>query len=355
MRRFAAFAGLAFAMMALGAVPAQAQKKDVYFLTWGGTIQAMLERDGWAKKFAEDTGYNVILVPKATGPEIMATAIAQKSNPQVDVVMSDMLPWLNGIQQGIFADLDDKSVPNLDKLYPAGRIKDPGTDKDVGVITYGDIFCIIYNEDVFKKRGWAPPAKWTDLERPEFKGQLLISPGNTTYGLYNLIIQARAHGGSERDIEPGFDTFKKLAPGIADWSNTFAKMADFLQAETASVAVFTTSAALDMKRRGLHIGFVVPEPVYMSPTAAGVMRNAPNPEGARAFLNWWIGAKVLGYRAATYGQSPLNKDVQFSAEVAESVPHGDQLAKLSTIDYAYVNSQRDAWTARFDKEIVPLH
>lgn len=346
-------AAVVLAVVALGPQPAAAQKKDVYFLTWGGTIQAMLERDGWAKKFTEDTGYNVILVPKATGPEIMATAIAQKAGPQVDVVMADMLPFLTGIQQGIFAPLDAKSVPNLAKLLDMARIKGAG-GSDMGVVTYGDIFCFIYNENVFKKKGWAPPTKWTDLTRPEFKGQLLLSPGSATYGLYNLVIQARAHGGSERNIEPGFQTLKQVAPGVVDWSNTFAKMSEFLQAETAAVAVFTTPAAADMKRRGIPVAYSIPEPVYMSPTAAGIMQNAPNPEGARALLNWWISAKVLGYRAETYGQSPMNREVQFSPETAKRVPHGDDLKKLTTIDYAYVNTQKAAWGERFEKEIAPL-
>lgn len=124
---------------------AQAQTKDVYLLTWGGTIQQMLERDGWNKKFTAATGYNVILVPKATGPEIMATAIAQKDHPQVDVVMSDHLPWLAGLQQGLFAPLDPATAPNINSLYPAAKITDPASGKLVGVVPYGDIFGFIYN------------------------------------------------------------------------------------------------------------------------------------------------------------------------------------------------------------------
>src|SRR5208282_4950831 len=115
--------------LTLLAGPARAQTKDVYLLTWGGTIQQMLERDGWDKKFTDATGYHVILVPKATGPEIMATAIAQKDKPQVDVVMSDHLPWLAGLQQGLFAPLDSAAAPNNNNLYAAAKIKDPATGK----------------------------------------------------------------------------------------------------------------------------------------------------------------------------------------------------------------------------------
>src|SRR5579859_520885 len=116
-RRSAAklIAGAASAVFAPSIV--RAAEKTVYLLTWGGTIQAMLERDGWSKKFAAATGYEVVLVPKATGVEIMATAIAQKSKPQVDVVQSDLLPWLGGIEQALYAPLDKDGVPNLAKLY----------------------------------------------------------------------------------------------------------------------------------------------------------------------------------------------------------------------------------------------
>lgn len=342
----------ALGLLALRPLPARADDKTVYFLTWGGTIQQMLERDGWSKKFAAATGYNVVLVPKATGPEIMAAAIAQKAHPQVDVVMSDMLPWLAGVDQGLFAPLDPAAVPNMDKLYPAARIKDPGSGQVIGVVPYGDILGFIYNKNVFAQKGWSPPTKWTDLERPEFRGQLLLAPGDTTYGIYNLVIMARAYGGSEHDIDPGFAALKKVAPGVVDWSNTYAKMADFLQDGSASVAIYSTGSAADMIRRGLPVTYTVPSPTYMSPSAAGVMKDAPNPAGARAFLNWWISAEVQSYRAETYSNPVMNRDVVLSADAAKRVPHGAQLEDLTQIDYAYVLAHRAAWTERFQKEVL---
>ncbi|HTC07410.1 MAG TPA: extracellular solute-binding protein [Acetobacteraceae bacterium] len=331
---------------------AHAQTTDVYLLTWGGTIQQMLERDGWNKKFTEATGYNVILVPKATGPEIMATAIAQKDHPQVDVVMSDHLPWLAGLQQGLFAPLDPATAPNINSLYPAAKISDPTTGKLVGVVPYGDIFGFIYNKDLFAKKGWAPPTKWTDLERPEFKGQLLLAPGDSTYGLYNVVIQARAHGGDEHNIDPGFVAMKKIAPGVVDWSNTYAKMADFIQSGEASVAVYSTSSGVDMIRRGLPVAITVPTPSYMSPSTMGVMAHAPNPAGAVAFLNWWISPEVQKYRAEAYSNPIMNKTVELSPAAQVRVPHGAALEQLTQIDYLYVLAHRAEWSERFQKDIT---
>jgi putative spermidine/putrescine transport system substrate-binding protein len=327
----------------------RAADKTVYLLTWGGTIQAMLERDNWAKKFADATGYTVVLVPKATGIEIMATAVAQKAQPQVDVVQSDLLPWLGGVQQGLFVPLDKAAVPNLSSLYEPALVKSGG--QVVGVQPYGDVFCLIYNKEVFAKNGWAPPTQWTDMERPELKGQLLIPPASSIYGIYFLIIAARAHGGDEKNIEPGFTVMKKIGPGVVDWSDTFAKMSQFLADGTASLAFHGIAGALDMVARKLPVGYVVPDPVYFSPTAMGVMKNGPNPAGAAAFVNWWISPEVQSYRAETYGQTVMNREVKLSDAAGAKLPSKEKLGKLVEVDYATVLANRQAWSDRLQREV----
>ena len=328
---------------------ARAADKTVYLLTWGGTIQAMLERDNWAKKFADTTGYSVVLVPKATGIEIMATALAQKAQPQVDVVQSDLLPWLGGVQQGLFAPLDKAAVPNLASLYGPALVK--SSDQVIGVQPYGDVFCLIYNKDVFAKNNWAPPTQWTDMERPELKGQLLIPPASSIYGIYYLIIEARAHGGDEKNIEPGFTAMKKIGPGVVDWSDTFAKMSQFLADGTASLAFHGIAGALDMVGRKLPVAYVVPDPVYYSPTAMGVMKGGPNSAGAAAFVNWWISPEVQSYRADTYGQTVMNREAKVSDAMAAKLPSKEKLGKLVEVDYATVLANRQAWSDRLQREV----
>ena len=331
---------------------ARSADKKVFLLTWGGTIQAMLERDNWAKKFADTTGYEVVLVPKATGTEIMATAIAQKSNPQVDVVQSDLLPWLGAIEQDLYAPLDKGAVPNLASLYPPALIKGKDGAQVLGVEPYGDVFALIYNKDIFAQNKWAPPSQWTDMERPELQGKLLIPPPTSIYGIYFLIIAARAHGGSENNIEPGFEVMKGIGPGVVDWSDTFAKMSQFLADGTAALAFHGIAGALDMVARKLPVGYAVPTPVYMSPTAMGVMKGGPNNAGGSAFLNWWISPEVQSYRAETYGQTVMNREVKLSEAAAAKLPDQQKLSKLVEVDYATVLKNRMAWVDRLQREVV---
>jgi len=342
---------LAVALFSGGAVGA-APAKTVYFLSWGGTIQTMLEKEGWAQQFTKDTGYTLVLVPKATSSEIIATAIAQKDRPQVDVVMCDFAAWLDGLKQGVFAPIDQGQVPNLARLHDIARVRDKGVEK--GVFTYADVVALIYQPEVFKKNGWAPPTGWKDLLRPELKGKIVIPPVSNTYGLYALIEMARLHGGSERNIEPGFAAMKRLAPSVVDWTTTFAKIGGLMQSETAALAVFGNASGWEIRKRGVPAEVVLAAPAYMSPTVAGVMQGAPNPEGARVLLNWLISEKVLHYRAERFGQTPMNRDVKLTGEAAERVVSGKDFERLVVIDYEYVSAQRPAWNARFEREVAPI-
>ncbi|MCC7274446.1 MAG: extracellular solute-binding protein [Alphaproteobacteria bacterium] len=336
-------AALAVLAASAGGASAQGAGKTVYFLTWGGTVQQTLENEGWGKKFTEATGYTVQLVPKATGPEIVATAIAQKDKPQVDVVQTDLLPFLSGNDQGIFAPLDAKEIPNLEKQVDVARFHANG------VMTYGDVFSIIYNPEVFAKKGWAEPKEsWSELMRPEFRGMMVLPPINTTYGLYVLVTLARVNGGSEHQIGPGFEALKKIAPGVVEWPTTFARMGQFLQDGTAAVGFYSSASAAEMQKRGIPVKYVVPKPLLFTGTAAGIMKNAPNPQGARAFLNWWLSKDVMTFRATRYGNVTMNKEV-----TANPIPV-TALADAQRIDYAHVNAQRTEWIKVFEREILPL-
>jgi putative spermidine/putrescine transport system substrate-binding protein len=224
-----------------------------------------------------------------------------------------------------------------------------------GKATYADILSIVYHKEAFKRNGWEPPKNWTDLFRPELKGKVIVPPVSNTYGMYYLVELARENGGSERNIDPGFEALKKLAPSVVDWTTTYAKISDLLQQETALVAVFGNASGWEIAQRGVPVDVIVPDPSYMSPTVAGVVKGSPNPEGARALLNWLISEKVLKYRAERFGQTPMNREVKVEGPTASRVLKGDDLKKLIALDYDYMTTVRSDWNARFQREVEPIH
>ncbi len=331
---------------------ARAQSKTVYLLSWGGTIQTTLEKEGWATKFKEATGYEVVLVPKATTGEIMATALAQRSRPQVDLVMCDYVGWVNGPRQNLFDTVERSEIPNLAKVARNAVIEKDG--KILGAHTYTDALGLIYQKDLFEKNRWKKPEGWNDLFRPEFAGKLALPPVSNTYGMYLLVHLARANGGGEKNIDPGVQSLKKLAPAVLDWSTTFAQIGTLMQSESIALAVFGANSGYEIKRRGIPVEIVIPTPNYLSATSVGIMKNAPNPEGARVLMNWLLGKDFQQFRAERFGNNAMNTEVNVVGSAAERLLTREQVAGLLSLDYDTVLEQRSKWNERFEREIAHI-
>jgi putative spermidine/putrescine transport system substrate-binding protein len=346
-------AALAIALLG-GAVEGKAEgSKTAYLQSYGGTIQALLRQLGVAERFNQDTGYTVTLVPKVTGDEIIGTAIAQADDPHIDLVFVDEAIWVRGLQRGIFAALDPKDFPNFLQIYDIAFVKRDG--QIYGVAPYADILGILYQPEIFKQHGWAPPVSWQDLFRPEFQG-ILGLPTLGDYGYFLVVQLARMNGGSEQNIQPGFDALKRLAPGTT-WTETFTQVAQLFSRGDAAVGVQGIGLAKKLTAQGVPVGVARPDPLYMSPTVMGIMKKAPNPEAARVFMNWFLGKYALTRAAEEYGHTPLNKEVHFSDEEVKAlglVQGNDAIKQLAVIDFDYVSQQLPQWEQIFRTEIAPL-
>ncbi|MGE0314059.1 MAG: extracellular solute-binding protein [Lautropia sp.] len=329
---------------------ARAQSKTVYLLSWGGTIQTTFEKEGWAQKFKDATGYEVILVPKATTAEIMATAIAQRSRPQVDVVMCDYAGWVSGPRQDLFDTIARTELPNLANVAKNAVIEKDG--KILGAHTYTDTIGLIYQKNMFEKKGWKKPEGWNDLYRPELAGKLALPPANNTYGMYLLVHLARANGGGEKNIDPGIQSLKKLAPAVLDWSTTFAQIGTLMQSESVALSVFGANSGYEIKRRGIPVEVVIPSPNYLSATSVGAMKGAPNPEGARVLMNWLLGKDFQQFRAERFGNNAMNTEVRVEGSAAERLLSREQVASLLSLDYETILEQRSKWNERFEREVA---
>lgn len=325
------------------AMPVAAQNKTVRLLSWGGSIQKSFEQGGLAEAFEKDTGYKVIVVPKPTAPEIIATAIAQKDNPQVDVVFVEVVSFMQGVERDIFASITD--LPNFSKIYKFAKVHDKGAQLVAGVPV------VVYNEAIFKKNGWAPPKGFADLMRPEFKGKIAIPACCTSFGLYLTIELARLNGGSEKNLEPGIQALKKLAPGVVNWVNTYGKLGEMMEGGESAIGVWGTTGAWELVDKGVPLKIVPPDPVYLQTSAVGVMKNAPNPEGARILANWMMGDRHLVYRAETFGETPLNMETKYKGNPERTLGF-DRLQKAVELDYDYISAHRAEWLDRFTREVL---
>jgi len=323
--------------------PVTAESRDVvYFLSWGGTIQQTFEELGMAERFYEETGFRVVLVPKATTSEIIAQAMVQRDNPQVDVIMCDVGP-LASVADQLLIDLDETMIPNFRYIMDEGiRSNHVFVSTSTGIL--------VYNPEWFEANNISPPNSWADFLRPELAGKMLIQNISNTYGLMVLVELARLGGGGESNIEPGFEKLAQIAPGVVDWPTTIVR---YEQAFLSGEVVFASQSWVDstrMRNKGIPIERVMPkEGAFINGSAAGIMRNAPNPEGAKAFLNFLLSEGYQKMQADTFARGSFNTRMVPDPDRAADLLSVEMMLQLRPFDWETVTPLRREWQARFNR------
>ena len=179
------------------------------------------------------------------------------------------------------------------------------------------------------------------------------NPISGTYGLNTLVMFARMNGGSEKNIEPGFDAIRdKLAPNVLSWSSSNAQLAQMFQNGDIDLGVWGSSRAVALKKTGFPVEFVYPAegaPAIVA-SACAVSGNTL-PEKAQAFLQYLVSPEVQA-KLATQGFGPTNKKARLDGPLAEEVPYGEEkLSKLINVDWDTVNQQRADWTKEWTRTV----
>lgn len=139
----------------LSSAPAFAES-TLYVAGVGGSTEQMY-KTRIIPAFEKQHGVKVVYVA-GNSTETLAKLQAQKGRQQINVAMMDDGPMYQALQMGLCEKLSD--APVYKDLYPLARLSPEATG--IGVVATG----IGYNEEAFKKRGWAAPDSWENLTDP---------------------------------------------------------------------------------------------------------------------------------------------------------------------------------------------
>ncbi|SAH83882.1 extracellular substrate-binding protein [Bordetella ansorpii] len=329
-------------LAALSATAAHAQQKLVV-AGYGGSFEDIMRQEIFPA-FGKQHGVELEYVA-GNSTNTVARLQAQKSNQQVDVAIIDDGPMYQAIALGFCAPI--QGLPK-DDLYKTALYKD---DKAValGIVATG----IMYNKKVFEEKKWAPPTSWDDLKDPKYKQLLVIPPLNNTYGLHALVQYAREGGGSEKNVDAGFKTFKdKVGPNVLVYEPSPGKMTELFSSGQAVIGVWGSGRAKAFADTGFPVGFVYPrEGAYaLLSSVCPIAKDKPNP-AAQAFINYLMTPEVQTKLGSSYGYGPVNKKAQAKDNPNVPMPIGERAAKLIVLDWDTVNQNRDDWNKRWTREI----
>jgi len=324
----------------------QAQLEDSLIVAGNGATVEKLMKDKIFKKFNELYPNVKLTYVSGVSTEIVAKVKAQKDSPQIDVAIIEAGEQEKGRQEGLWEPLSEQDVPNMKNIAEDLKVAD-NSGATVNFTPMG----ISYNSKLVQEKGLPVPKSWNDLTRPEMKGNITMTDIASNFGRSAMIMLAYANGGSEKNIEPGFEKMATIASYMPTFAKSAAQLQQNLQNETAVYTTWTMARSLTQKQAGMPIEFVFPEEGgNLVPTIASLVKNAKHPEAAKAFINFLLTDEVQTMYATELFYSPatnvaLPEDVAKALEIDRS--------KVVQFDYQVISDSMDQWLDRFNREIAP--
>lgn len=321
--------------------------KTIYVQTWGGSLGESFQ-ENVVRPFEQATGYKVEL-SYGMAADALAKVRGQKANPQVDVAMVGQTEAAILWREGLLAPLDRAEIPNLANLSELAVYADGDSIYYAGM--YGYVLELIYRTDMISE----PVTAWKDLLKPEFAGEVMFS-SPAILSAQSQVMMARAFGGDERNMEPGWTALKELAPNLSAVYRSDAETYNLIASGEAAIGPALMYTTLELQKAGIPVARVTPaEGSPISWDGISLVKDSPNPEGAKALINFMLSLPAIEAHVNAIGTIPAADGVTLSPELAAALPStSEERSKLLRLDDDAISQFKADWISIWDRQIVPL-
>ncbi|MGL4994700.1 MAG: putative 2-aminoethylphosphonate ABC transporter substrate-binding protein [Deefgea sp.] len=311
------------------------------------TVYTALEADqlkAYQAKFEEENpGIKLKWVRDSTGI-ITAKLLAEKANPQADVVMGLAASSLLVFEkEGMLQAYAPKGVEKLSKQY----VDDSTPPTWVGMNVWGATVC--FNTVEAAKLGLKKPETWKDLTKPEFKGKIVMpNPASSGTGYFDVTGWLQMMG--EKD---GWAFMDQLHNNIAQYTHSGSKPCKQVAAGEFPVGISFEYRAAKLKAEGAPIDLVFPkEGLGWDLEATAIMKGTKNLDAAKKLADW---------SASKSANELYEKNFAIVAMPGIAKPNAhipaDYEKRLIKQDLRWSAANRDRilaeWTKRYDSKSEP--
>jgi iron(III) transport system substrate-binding protein len=310
------------------------------------TVYTALETD---QLKAYEAGFNRVnpnieikWVRDSTGV-ITAKLLAEKGNPQADVVM--------GVAASSLALLDSQGmlIPyaplNLDALMSAYRDK-KNPPAWFGMDVWGATVC--FNTVEAQKKGIPKPETWKDLTKPAYKGQIVMpNPASSGTGFFDVTAWLTLWG-DDNGKGGGWKYMDALHENIAQYTHSGSKPCNMAAAGEYVVGISFEYRANANKAKGAPIDLVFPkEGLGWDLEAFAIHKGTKNMEAAKKLADWASSKDAM----VLYGKNfAITAQPGVAAPLA-NVP-ADYESRLVKMDFKAAAESRarvlDEWNKRYN-------
>lgn len=272
--------------------------KEVVVYTYDSFISEWGPGPALIEAFEKQSGYTLTFISVGDGAQVLSRAVLEKDNPQADVLVGlDNQLADEARKRGI---LSAYKPQNADALIPENL----RFTNDWLLTPYDwSNFALIYDT----KSSVSEPASLEDLTKSEYKNKIiLMDPRTSTPGLGFVSWTVSVYG------DDYLDYWKRLKPNILTmapgWDTGYGL---FTSGEAPLVISYTTSPAyhVEYENETRYKALIFSEGHAHQIEGAGVVRNAVNQKGAKAFIDFLISKEAQDLIPLLQWMYPVNQEV----------------------------------------------
>jgi iron(III) transport system substrate-binding protein len=324
--------------------PSLAQKTQL-------TVYTALETD---QIKAYETGFNRVnpnielkWVRDSTGV-ITAKLLAEKANPQADVVM--------GVAASSLALLDSQGmlIPykplNLDAIMSQYRDK-KNPPAWFGMDVWGATVC--FNTVEAQKKNLPKPETWKDLTKPIYKGQIVMpNPASSGTGYFDVTAWLTLWG-DDNGKGGGWKYMDALHQNIAQYTHSGSKPCNMAGTGEYVMGISFEYRGNTNKAKGAPIDLVFPkEGLGWDLEAFAIHKGTKKLEAAQKLADWASSKDAM----LLYGKNFAITAQPGVAEPLKNIP-ADYEKRLVKMDFTTAATNRERilaeWTKRYDSKSEP--
>jgi putative spermidine/putrescine transport system substrate-binding protein len=318
---------------------AATEKGRIVVGTWGGDYARLLNKNIEVPILIKD-GWEVVQ-DQACDPERRSKMLAEQRLPRgtSDVQGLSALNMFQMHDAGIAMPIDYSKLKNTGNLLPT--MKYP---YGVGHIYSGKV--AVYNPKMFP----TAPASYKDVFDPKHGNKLGII--DIQYQ-YTMVCAALAAGGKVNDLEPGKKLLlacKNAGMRIYPTNEAFAQG---LKAEEFGMGVMWKARVVQWQNANIPVMAAAPTEGTLAYVSGFVVpKNAPNKEGAYAYLDAMLEKSAQENFAVDMGYNPTVTDAKVPDDVQKRIGFTpEEQKRLLDLDYGYVakndSAFQDWWNKSF--------
>jgi putative spermidine/putrescine transport system substrate-binding protein len=342
----AGVAGLAI-MQSFGT--AFAQSGEVTIAAYDGIFQTEY-MDTVIKGFQE--AYPDITVnyyPMTNSAATLGTLRAQKSAPQVDVVILDVSVAKAATDEGLLAELDRETVTNLNDLYDTAFTE----GVNAAAVTF-DNLVMLYNTKAITEA----PTSWEALWDPAYEGRVVIPAAPDIQGIAMTIIANQLAGGTvyTDGLDAGVTKMGELAPSVQTWEPTPDPYQPIMNAQADIGIGWNARGQIFSDQSDGSMGVVIPtEGSVFQINVIGTVEGSANNEAAKTFMNYALSPEAQAAFTERMFYAPTNEKAAPAAEALErTAATPERMETMLGINWLEVAQFREALTERWRREVIAL-